>query len=144
METLHRSDPMKLWHDFIKVVVAKKCYVENQFLMLMKKIMLTLVAVFVISMATTYAQSDTTTTTAKQTTTMDQSVPKGYTAIKVDDVPSSLRTTLGGQEYLGWESGTVYQNRSNNQYLVRIGTGQDTKSYYFDNSGKRIKSPKEE
>jgi hypothetical protein len=113
--------------------------------MLMKKIMLTLVAVFVISMATTYAQSDTTTTTtAKQTTTMDQGVPKGYTAIKVDDVPSSLRTTLGGQEYLGWESGTVYQNRSNNQYLVRIGTGTDTKSYYFDNSGKRVKSPKEE
>jgi maltose-binding protein MalE len=111
--------------------------------MLMKKIMLTLVAVFVISMATTYAQSDTT-TTAKQTTTMDQQVPKGYSAIKVDDVPSSLRTTLGGQEYLGWESGTVYQNRSSNQYLVRIGTGQDTKSYYFDNSGKRIKDPKVE
>jgi uncharacterized membrane protein len=109
----------------------------------MKKIMLTLVAVFVISMATTYAQSDTT-TTAKQTQSQVQQVPKGYAAIKVDDVPSSLRTTLGGQEYLGWESGTIYQNRSNNQYLVRIGAGADTKSYYFDNSGKRIKDPKDE
>lgn len=112
--------------------------------MLMKKIMLTLVAVFVISMATTYAQSDSTTTTAKQTQSQMQQVPKGYTAIKVDDVPSSLRTTLGGQEYLGWESGTLYQNRTNNQYLVRIGTGADAKSYYFDNSGKRVKDPKQE
>lgn len=108
----------------------------------MKKIMLTLVAVFMISMATTYAQSDTTTTTAKQTMKQDQGIPKGYTAIKVDDVPSSLRTTLGGQEYLGWESGSVYQNRSNNQYLVRIGSGTEVKSYYFDNSGKRVKDPK--
>lgn len=110
----------------------------------MKKIMLTLVAVFMISMATTYAQSDTTTTARKSQQQIDQQVPKGFSAIKVDDVPSSLRTTLGGQEYLGWESGTLYQNRSNNQYLVRIGTGSDTKSYYFDNSGKRIKDPKVE
>jgi hypothetical protein len=110
----------------------------------MKKIMLTLVAVFMISMATTYAQSDTTTTTAKQTQSQVQQVPKGYAAIKVDDVPSSLRTTLGGQEYLGWESGTIYQNKSNNQYLVRIGAGTEVKSYYFDNGGKRVKDPKQE
>jgi hypothetical protein len=108
----------------------------------MKKIMLTLVAVFMISMAT-YAQSDTT-TTAKQVQKKEQQIPKGYSVIKVDDVPTTLRTTLGDQEYVGWESGYVYQNPTNQQYLVRIGTGANVKSYYFDNAGKRVKDPKQE
>jgi len=61
--------------------------------------------------------------------------------IKSDALPSSLRTTLQGNEYYGWESGTVYQNRTNNQYLVTVGTGPDAKTYYFDRDGKRVTKP---
>jgi hypothetical protein len=107
----------------------------------MKKIMLTLVAVLTISIASVYAQD--TLSTAKETGKSIQQVPKGYTQMKISDAPSSLRTTLGGQEYIGWESGWIYQNSTNNQYLVRIGTGDNTRSYYFDNSGKRVKDPEE-
>jgi hypothetical protein len=118
----------------------------------MKKIMLTLAGALFIGVAAVNAQ-DTTRTKTKSTETQTQSirqpgqaganaaVPKGYTMIKSDDLPSSLRTTLQGNEYYGWESGTVYQNRTNNQYLITTGTGPDSKTYYFDRDGKRVTKP---
>jgi len=115
----------------------------------MKKIMLTLAGALFIGVAAVNAQ-DTTRTQTKSTQTQSQSirqpganpsVPKGYSMIKSDDLPSSLRTTLQGNEYYGWESGTVYQNRTNNQYLVTVGTGPDAKTYYFDREGKRVTKP---
>ena len=96
-----------------------------------------------IGIAVVNAQ-DTLNTTKPQTqsqSSYNTQVPKDYITMKVDDVPSSLRTTLRGDEYTGWESGTFYQNKSSNQYLVQIGSGNDTKSYYFDRNGKRVKSP---
>ena len=113
----------------------------------MKKIMLTLAGALFIGVAAVNAQDTTRTkSTSSQTQALQQpgtktSVPKGYSMIKSDDLPSSLRTTLQGNEYYGWESGTVYQNRTNNQYLVTVGTGPDSKTYYFDRDGKRVTKP---
>lgn len=116
----------------------------------MKKIMLTLAGALFIGVAAVNAQSDTTDTkektrqsqaTPQPSQNAQSSIPKGYTMIKSNELPSSLRTTLQGNEYYGWESGTVYQNRTNNQYLVTVGTGPDTKTYYFDRNGKRVTKP---
>lgn len=71
----------------------------------------------------------------------DQYIQKDYDAVKSADVPSSLRTTLKGSEYTGWESGSVYRNKTTNGYMVRIGSGDQTKNYYFDKGGKRIQDP---
>lgn len=115
----------------------------------MKKIMLTLAGALFIGVAAVNAQDTTRTktTTPQQESirqpgqTANPTVPKGYSMIKSDNLPSSLRTTLQGNEYYGWESGTIYQNRTNNQYLVTTGTGPDSKTYYFDRDGKRVTKP---
>jgi hypothetical protein len=116
----------------------------------MKKIMLTLAGALFIGVAavnaqdTTRTKSDPTQTPAQQSIKQpgtQNSVPKGYSMIKSDGLPSSLRTTLQGNEYYGWESGTVYQNKANNQYLVQVGTGPESKTYYFDRDGKRVTKP---
>src|SRR5688572_7183873 len=111
----------------------------------MRRFLLTIAGMLFIGIAVVNAQ-DTLNTNKPQTQTQssyDVQVPKDYIMIKVDDVPSTVRTTLHGEEYTGWEAGTFYQNKSNNQYLVRVGTGNDIKSYYFDRNGKRIKGPDE-
>ncbi|MFD1001197.1 hypothetical protein ACFQ21_17850 [Ohtaekwangia kribbensis] len=71
----------------------------------------------------------------------DQYIQKDYDVVKSADVPASLRTTLKGSEYTGWESGSVYRNKTTNGYMVRIGSGDQTKNYYFDKGGKRIQDP---
>jgi len=71
----------------------------------------------------------------------DQYIQKDYEVVKSTDVPSSLRTTLKGSEYTGWESGSVYRNKTTNGYMGRVGSGDQTKNYYFDKGGKRIQDP---
>jgi hypothetical protein len=109
----------------------------------MRKLILTVAGMLMVGMIAVNAQ-DTLNTNKPQTQSQsgyNTQVPKDFVTIKVDDVPSSLRTTLRGDEYTGWESGTFYQNKSTNQYLVQVGTGNDMKSYYFDRGGKRVKDP---
>ncbi|HEY9047169.1 MAG TPA: hypothetical protein VIN08_14790 [Ohtaekwangia sp.] len=118
----------------------------------MKKVMLFFAGVFMIGIAAVSAQDSTRTqpatqpsvtepTTPSQPSQSDQYIQKDYIMIKSNEVPSSLRTTLKGSEYTGWESGQVYRNKTNNGYLIRVGAGDDTKNYYFDRSGKRITDP---
>ncbi|SKC85922.1 hypothetical protein [Ohtaekwangia koreensis] len=121
----------------------------------MKKLMLFFAGVFMLGIAAVNAQQVDTTGTKTQTpsatqqpsatqpsaTQSDQYIQKDYEMVKSTDVPSSLRTTLKGSEYTGWESGSVYRNKSNNGYMVRVGSGDQTKNYYFDKGGKRIQDP---
>ena len=109
----------------------------------MRKLIFTFAAMLLIGVAAVKAQDTLNTNKPKpeNQSSYNQDVPKNYFIMKMEDVPASLRTTLRGDEYTGWESGTVYQNRSNNQYMVRVGTGNDAKSYYFDRTGKRVKDP---
>lgn len=64
-----------------------------------------------------------------------------YTTMQSSDIPASLRTTLQGKNYKGWESGKVYRHNNGNGYYISTGTGSNAKSYYFDKSGKETKGP---
>src|SRR5690349_10139304 len=112
----------------------------------MKKLILSIAAMLMIGMATVYAQADTLSNSSakpkpQKPTAYQNLIPKGYVNMKSDDLPPSLKTTLRGEEYTGWEQGTFYQNKSTSQYLVRVGTGNDVESYYFDRNGQRVKDP---
>jgi len=61
-----------------------------------------------------------------------------YTQVQSSDVPASLRTTLGGSNYKGWESGKVYRNNNGEGYYVTTGMGANAKHYYFDKEGKAV------
>jgi hypothetical protein len=118
----------------------------------MKKLVLLFAGMFMLGIVAVNAQQvDTTGVTPSAPSTQqqpsatqqpsDQYIQKDYETVKSADVPSSLRTTLKGSEYTGWESGSVYRNKTNNGYMVRIGSGDQTKNYYFDKGGKRIQDP---
>lgn len=117
----------------------------------MKKLMLLFAGMFMLGIVAVNAQQvDTTGVTPSTPSTQqpsatpqpsDQYIQKDFEIVKSADVPASLRTTLKGSEYTGWESGSVYRNKTSNGYMVRIGSGDQTKNYYFDKSGKRTQDP---
>jgi hypothetical protein len=107
----------------------------------MKKIMLMIAGLLLVSVMAVNAQvsQDTTKTSPGSTMGTDQSsnYTKDMEVIQASDVPASLKTTLQGSEYTGWEQGKVYRNTTTNEYLIVIGT-DDAKVYRFDSNGSRI------
>lgn len=115
----------------------------------MKTFMITLAAVVALGLASVQAQV-LDSTRVKQTDPTynpptqvpgDQYIQRDYLQIRSNEAPSSLRTTLKGNDYTGWENGMLYRNRTNNGYMLRMGEGADTRSFYFDKSGRKIDPP---
>jgi hypothetical protein len=120
----------------------------------MKKLMLTVAGLLIVSVMAANAQvtQDTTQTEQPPTEqpptdqpTTDQPTESPNLAedpnmemIQSSDVPASLRSTLQGTEYAGWENGQVYRNKSTNEFIVQIGEDADKKTYTFDSNGKRV------
>ena len=124
----------------------------------MKKVVL-LGMGLVLASAITYAQVDTTST--PQQSTPQQSTPqvapqqqesqnandpsvskidtKNMIQLQATDVPGSLKRTLQAPEYEGWESGTLYKNKSNNHYMLQIQNGGKMRTYHFGSDGKPVK-----
>jgi hypothetical protein len=48
--------------------------------------------------------------------------------IQQDQLPESLRQTLRGTEYQGWERSTIYQDPSTGEYLLEMNTTTVTPS----------------
>jgi hypothetical protein len=131
----------------------------------MKKIIL-LIACAAGSIAMVNAQTDTTRSStsstsqsqSSQSTQYAQSQYQNYPTkdmkrVNSSEIPASLKTTLQGPEYKGWESGTVYQNSTTGEYYLQSSPSSSTSAtgkkssptwYHFDKSGKRVPdSPKE-
>ena len=64
---------------------------------------------------------------------------KDMVVIQPTEVPASLRSTLQGSQYKGWESGTIYRNQSSDMFMVEMRDGNQTKIYRFDQNGKAVK-----
>lgn len=118
----------------------------------MKRLTLTLACALMIGASATFAQDSTRTKsqTPAQTPTQQPSQSsdqmrkddmKGWTTVQSSEVPGSLRTTLGGSQYSGWDNGgTIYKNEAG-EYRLNMGSGTSQKSYYFDKNGKAISRP---
>lgn len=111
----------------------------------MKKVMLIAVGALIFGVTATFAQ-DTTRIEYIQKEgekareqSSDQDM-KGWTKVNSVDIPASLRTTLSGSQYRGWEKSTIYQNDVTKRYMVRIGEENPT-TYYFDKEGKPVDDP---
>ncbi len=65
---------------------------------------------------------------------------KDMTALKSTEIPASLRETLQGAQYKGWDASTskIYRNQTSDLYVVQITDGTMTKTYRFDKQGKPI------
>lgn len=117
----------------------------------MKKVKLILASALLIGAVAVNAQ-DTTRVSGNQdrtgagvgkqgdTQTQSQDFRKDMTVIQASEMPSSLRTTLGGDQYKGWESNsTIYRSKNNDSYIVEMRNGSETKIHRFDQNGKAVK-----
>lgn len=101
-------------------------------------------ALIVGATATTYAQSDTTRRTQPsqgQQQPSNQYNKQQYTPMQSSDVPTSLRGTLRGDAYQGWENGSLYRMNDGNGYWLSTGSGEKAQNFYFDRNGKAIQGP---
>ena len=125
----------------------------------MKKLMLTVAGLLLISTLMVDAQSRDTVTTHKRDNMHKQQGTKydknkrssgmhgqGSTNLRernkitVTQVPASVRQTLQGPEYKGWDDQTtmLYRNKAGDRYTVEFHDGNKIKVYHFDSSGNRI------
>jgi hypothetical protein len=56
------------------------------------------------------------------------------TLVRSSDIPASLRQSLQGSDYTGWENGHVYKTK-NGEYIVEIQKNGMTKTHRFDANG---------
>lgn len=116
----------------------------------MKKLMLTLAGLMLISILTVDAQSMDTIPSRKKDTLRQEANKyqhsqesynlRDMTKINIVDVPAALHQTLQAPEYKGWdnETSTIYKSKTGNLYVVEIRDGNKTKVYHFDSDGKPI------
>jgi hypothetical protein len=130
----------------------------------MKKLMLLVAGALFIGGVASYAQDTTGTYRSKQqmdqtkTKTTDQNdhtmksgqdmkgdqSMKGWTKVNSADVPASLRSTLAGSQYSGWEKSSVYVNQAGDRYSLRLGDASSPRTYYFDKTGKPVSGMSEQ
>lgn len=115
------------------------------YLTTMKKMILTFAGSLLIGMSALFAQQQQD-STRNQNQNQNQSqsyrnMPNksDMVMVKTTEIPASLRATLQSDEYSGWENGTVYRTKNNDQYLVEIKDGDQTKTYRFDKNGKPLR-----
>lgn len=115
----------------------------------MKPVKLLLAGAMVAGAFAAYAQDSTNVTPTvqqqDQTTPQDQTrqdqmnFKKGMVVIQSAEVPASLRSTLQGDQYKGWERGTIYRTQNSDMFIVEMRDGDKTKMHRFDQNGKPIK-----
>jgi hypothetical protein len=130
----------------------------------MKRLMITVVGSLLIGLTVVHAQDSTRTnnrTQQKPTANPSVTQPTQSTlpgqqpsqqpqyrtedriTIQQNQLPSSLRETLNGEQYKGWENSTIYQDRATGEYYyenkgTQTGTTTTPKTYRFDRTGKAI------
>jgi hypothetical protein len=117
----------------------------------MKPAKLILASSMVIVSFAANAQDTTKLTPPRPSVQQDQTAPQNQTQkdqanfkkdmiiIPAAEVPASLRSTLQGSQYKGWENGTIYRNQTSDMFMVEMRDGNQTRIYRFDQNGKAIK-----
>ena len=120
----------------------------------MKKVMMTMAGMLFVGLAAVNAQTDTTQRTPvptqpgqeqQQQEQQQQQKQRQYRAenriaVPADQVPAPLRETLQSPQYKGWESTTLYQDKTTQEYYFEMNdaTGTTKRLYRFDRNGKPI------
>jgi ribosomal protein L21E len=112
---------------------------------LMKKFMLLFAGVLFLGVTGMYAQRQDSTSMRdeRQGVAALSRQSNNYTKemmvqIQTEDIPASLRSSLQGYRYKGWENGTYYRLGNYEGYMVEINDGEKTKTFRFDPNGRPI------
>jgi hypothetical protein len=111
----------------------------------MKKVILTLTGMLMFGVMCVNAQTDSVNQTTPEHPSMQQPSQEStqYSAgqrvrVPASQVPTSLRQTLKGSQYSGWENSTIYLDKSTNEYSLDMMDNNNLKTYRFDQNGKAI------
>jgi hypothetical protein len=117
----------------------------------MKKILMTIAGALMIGLTAVNAQTDSTQRRKDQPQQVDPSMQQpnqgqsqyrtqDRITIPADQVPSSLRQTLQGTQYKGWETTPLYQDRITQEYYFELpdANGTTKRLHRFDRNGKPI------
>ena len=75
----------------------------------------------------------------KNANTPDEDYRKDMDVIGSSDVSASLRSTLDGDQYKGWqENSTIYSGRNRDSFIMEMREGTQTKVHRFDKDGKPV------
>lgn len=66
----------------------------------------------------------------------DQNYRKEMSKVKSSEIPASLKETLKGSQYSGWEQGTLYRSKNNDAYVLEMNTNGQTQVHRFGADGK--------
>jgi hypothetical protein len=119
----------------------------------MRKILMTIAGALLISVTAVNAQTDSTQrkrpdqppgqvepSTQQPNQGQSQYRTQDRVTVPADQVPSSLRQTLQGSQYKGWETVPLYQDRTTQEYYFEMqdANGTTNRLYRFDRNGKAI------
>jgi hypothetical protein len=115
----------------------------------MRKIAMTMAGMLFVGLTVVNAQTDSTRRTKPADQTTEQANPSqsqsqyratDRVSVPSDQVPSSLRQTLQGSQYKGWETAPLYQDRRSQEYYFELpdANGTTKRMYRFDRNGKAI------
>jgi hypothetical protein len=128
-------------------LISQRIFKIKQKNTIMKKMMLLCASFLLVGLFAANAQSQDTTKRptregeelsqpTQQSNQMTQK--KDLVKVQASEIPASLRKTLEDPMYAGWENSTIWKNKTNDQYTIELMTGNTTKTYRFDKSGKPI------
>jgi hypothetical protein len=119
----------------------------------MRKILMTIAGALLIGVTAVNAQTDSTQqkrpdqppgqaepSTQQPNQGQSQYRTQDRVTVPADQVPSSLRQTLQGSQYKGWETVPLYQDRTTQEYYFEMqdANGTTNRLYRFDRNGKPI------
>lgn len=120
-------------------------------LKIMKKVLMTMAGALLIGATAAFAQTDSTQRKRTdqppgQVSPSPQQQPgsmyrtQDRVTVPSDQVPSSLRQTLQGSQYKGWETVPLYQDRTSQEYYFELpdANGTTRRLHRFDRNGKAI------
>ena len=100
----------------------------------MKKLIISAIALTLISFANVQAN------TVQELNTM-VSLSQEKVAVKPEDLPEAIKTTLGGDTYAGWQvtSAFLVTKEDNSQfYEISLKKGEETSTLNLDKDGKKV------
>lgn len=107
----------------------------------MKKLIIACITICLWSVSNVCAQADSTLRKTDPSEANQPGVPQGYVVVRAVEIPTQLQTALQAPEYFGWDKGSIFYNRVNNQYLVEVRTDAQPKRFFFDRNGNPVRKP---
>lgn len=100
----------------------------------MKKLLVSMFALFLLSFTAVQAQKVTKVETAPVT----QEVQDEKVEIKAEELPEAVLNILATDDYTGWTVETIYHIKNKEQYEVKLKNGAESKKVKFKKDGKKV------